>query len=84
MPASRAEWSGGQSLSALFLMAERPCRRRTVAFLHGAERHASGPSPGAGIGMLIAALVALVTLVFELFLAGRKPESIKGAQKIVA
>jgi hypothetical protein len=34
--------------------------------------------------MLIAALVALGTLVFELFLAGRKPESIKGAQKIAA
>jgi hypothetical protein len=38
----------------------------------------------AGIGLLIAALAALATLVFELFIAGRKPENIKVAQKIAA
>ena len=36
------------------------------------------------IGLLIAALVALSTLVFELFIAGRKPEALKVAQKIAA
>ena len=38
----------------------------------------------AGIGLLIAALVVLGALVFELFVAGRKPENIKVAQKIAA
>jgi hypothetical protein len=38
----------------------------------------------AGIGLLIAALVALGALVFELFIAGRKPELLKVAQKIAA
>jgi hypothetical protein len=38
----------------------------------------------AGIGLLIAALGVLGALVFELFIAGRKPESIKVAQKIAA
>jgi hypothetical protein len=37
-----------------------------------------------GIGLLIAALAALAALVFELFIAGRKPENIKVAQKIAA
>ncbi len=37
-----------------------------------------------GIGLLIAALAALGALVFELFIAGRKPESLKVAQKIAA
>jgi hypothetical protein len=38
----------------------------------------------AGIGLLIAALVALGALVFEFFLADRKPETFKVAQKIAA
>ncbi len=38
----------------------------------------------AGIGLLIAGLGALAALVFELFIAGRKPENIKVAQKIAA
>jgi len=36
------------------------------------------------IGLLIAALAALSTLVFELFIARRKPESLKVAQKFAA
>jgi hypothetical protein len=36
----------------------------------------------AGIGLLIAALGVLGALAFELFVAGRKPQSIKVAQKI--
>ena len=38
----------------------------------------------AGIGLMLAALVVLGALVFELFVAGRKPETIKIAQKIAA
>jgi len=38
----------------------------------------------AGIGLLIATLGVLGMLVFELFIAGRKPENIKVAQKIAA
>ena len=40
----------------------------------------------AGIGLMIAALGAIGALVFELFIAVRKPESIKVkvAQKVVA
>jgi hypothetical protein len=38
----------------------------------------------AGIGLLLAALVVLGALAFELFVAGRKPETIKVAQKIAA
>jgi hypothetical protein len=38
----------------------------------------------AGIGLMLAALVVLGALVFELFVAGRKPETIKVAQKIAA
>jgi hypothetical protein len=38
----------------------------------------------AGIGLLLAALVALGALVFELFVAGRKPETIKVVQKVAA
>lgn len=38
----------------------------------------------AGIGLLVAALVVLGALVFELFIAGRKPETIKVAQKLAA
>ena len=38
----------------------------------------------AGIGLLIAALVALGALVFELFIADRRPETFKVAQKIAA
>jgi hypothetical protein len=38
----------------------------------------------AGIGLLIAGLAALGALVFELFIAGRKPENIKVAQKLAA
>jgi len=38
----------------------------------------------AGIGLMIAALVVLGALVFELFIAGRKPETIKVAQKLAA
>ncbi|MGZ5997115.1 MAG: hypothetical protein ACXWN0_15755 [Isosphaeraceae bacterium] len=38
----------------------------------------------AAIGLLIAALVVLGALLFELFIAGRKPENIKVAQKIAA
>jgi len=37
-----------------------------------------------GIGLLMAALVVLGALVFELFIAGRKPETIKVARKIAA
>jgi hypothetical protein len=37
-----------------------------------------------GIGLMVAALVTLGALVFELFLAGRKPETIKVAQKLAA
>ena len=36
----------------------------------------------AAVGLMIAALVALVALVFELFIAGRKPETFKVAQKL--
>jgi hypothetical protein len=36
------------------------------------------------IGLMIAALAALGALVFELFFAGRKPETLKVAQKIAA
>jgi hypothetical protein len=38
----------------------------------------------AGIGLLLAALAAFGALVFELFIAGRKPETLKVAQKIAA
>ncbi|TAN31704.1 hypothetical protein EPN29_10810 [bacterium] len=38
----------------------------------------------AGIGLLIAALAVLGALVFELFIAGRKPESVRAAHKIAA
>ena len=38
----------------------------------------------AGIGLLLAALVVLGALAFELFVAGRKPENIKIAQKVAA
>ncbi|HVC74912.1 MAG TPA: hypothetical protein VND96_00185 [Candidatus Micrarchaeaceae archaeon] len=38
----------------------------------------------AGIGLLVAALVVLGALVFELFIAGRKPETLKVTQKIAA
>jgi hypothetical protein len=38
----------------------------------------------AGIGLLVAALAVLGALVFELFIAGRKPETTKVAQKIAA
>ena len=38
----------------------------------------------AGIGLMLAALVALGALVFELFIAGRKPQTLKVAQKIAA
>jgi hypothetical protein len=38
----------------------------------------------AGIGLLLAALFALGALVFELFIAERKPETFKVAQKIAA
>src|SRR4029077_11297615 len=38
----------------------------------------------AGIGLLLAAFGVLGALVFELFIAGRKPETIKVAQKIAA
>ncbi len=38
----------------------------------------------AGIGLLIAALGVLGALVFELFVAGRKPETLKVARKIAA
>lgn len=38
----------------------------------------------AGIGLMLAALVVLGALVFELFVAGRKPEQIKVARKIAA
>ena len=38
----------------------------------------------AAVGLMIAALVALGALVFELFIAGRKPETLKVAQKIAA
>ena len=37
-----------------------------------------------GIGLLIAALVVMGALVFERFVAGRKPETLKVAQKIAA
>ena len=38
----------------------------------------------AAIGLLIATLGALAALVFELFIAGRKPQHIKVAQKLAA
>ena len=38
----------------------------------------------AAIGLMIAALGVLGALVFELFIAGRKPETLKVAQKIAA
>lgn len=38
----------------------------------------------AGFGLLLVALVVLGALAFELFIAGRKPENIKIAQKIAA
>jgi hypothetical protein len=38
----------------------------------------------AGIGLMIAALGVLGALVFELFIAGRKPETLKIAQKLAA
>ena len=38
----------------------------------------------AGIGLMLAALAALGALVFELFIAGRKPQTLKVAQKIAA
>ena len=38
----------------------------------------------AAVGLMIAALVALGALVYELFIAGRKPETLKVAQKIAA
>ena len=38
----------------------------------------------AGIGLMLAALAVLGALVFELLVAGRKPESIKVMQKIAA
>lgn len=38
----------------------------------------------AGIGLLVASLGVLGALVFELFIAGRKPEPVKVAQKIAA
>jgi hypothetical protein len=38
----------------------------------------------AAVGLMIAALVALGALVFELFIAGRKPQTLKVAQKIAA
>jgi hypothetical protein len=38
----------------------------------------------AALGLLLATFVVLGALVFELFIAGRKPESIKVAQKIAA
>jgi hypothetical protein len=37
-----------------------------------------------GIGLMVAALAALAALVFELFIAGRKPETVKVVQKIAA
>ena len=37
-----------------------------------------------GIGLMVAALAVLGALVFELFIAGRKPETLKVAQKIAA
>ncbi len=38
----------------------------------------------AGVGLLIAALAVLGALVFELFIASRRPETIKVAQKVAA
>jgi hypothetical protein len=38
----------------------------------------------AGIGLMVAALVVLGALVFELTLTGRKPDSVKVVQKIAA
>lgn len=38
----------------------------------------------AAVGLLIAALGVLAALVFELFIAGRKPESLKVAQRVAA
>ncbi|HEY2599231.1 MAG TPA: hypothetical protein VGJ79_12215, partial [Candidatus Dormibacteraeota bacterium] len=38
----------------------------------------------AAVGLLIAALVALGALVFELFIAGRRPRTLKVAQTIAA
>ena len=38
----------------------------------------------AGVGLLLAALAVFGALVFELFIAGRKPQTLKVAQKIAA
>jgi len=38
----------------------------------------------AGVGLLLAALAVFGALVFELFIAGRKPETLKVAQKMAA
>ena len=38
----------------------------------------------AGFGLMLAALAALTALAFELFIAGRKPETVKVVQKIAA
>jgi hypothetical protein len=38
----------------------------------------------AAVGLMIAALVALGALLFELFIAGRKPQTLKVAQKVAA
>ena len=38
----------------------------------------------AGIGLMVAALAVLGALVFELFIAGRRPETLKIAQKLAA
>ncbi len=38
----------------------------------------------AGMGLMLAAIAALAALVFELFIAGRKPEIVKVAQKVAA
>jgi hypothetical protein len=38
----------------------------------------------AGFGLMLAALAALAALAFELFIAGRKPQTLKVAQKIAA
>jgi hypothetical protein len=38
----------------------------------------------AGVGLLLAALAVFGALVFELFVAGRKPQTLKVAQKIAA
>jgi hypothetical protein len=38
----------------------------------------------AGIGLMLAAFAALAALAFELFIAGRKPQTVKVVQKIAA